>query len=106
MPAGEDAGPRARPRRTLPELAQRLVFLRVVDGAAERGAEVGVVARRVGDEVIAPVIDDPAVRVGEAVGDVGDEFAGARLVAVDRGVVVADRAPRRFDLRAVEDAVA
>ena len=51
---------------------------RVINMAAERRAEVGVVAGGVGDEVVAPVIEDAPVRIGEAVGDVASRTCSVR----------------------------
>ena len=79
---------------------------RVIQVAAERRTEVVRVARRVGDEVVAPIVEHAPVRVGKAVGDVALKFARARLVAVNAGVIVPHRSLGGLNLRAVEHAVA
>ena len=79
---------------------------RIIEASTEGRSVVGVVSGGIGDQVIAPVIEDSPVRVGEAVGDVGFEAASGWLEAEDRRVVVAKRTVRRFDLGAMENAVA
>ena len=105
MPAAQDGRAGAGPRRAVPELLHPGMRAGV-EVAAEGRTEVVGVAGRVGDQVIAPVIEDPAVRIGEAVGDVARELAGVRLVAVDRAVPVADRTVEGFHVGPVENAVA
>ena len=78
----------------------------IVDLAAERGSEVSVVAGGVGDDVVAPVVEGAAMRIGEAEGDVGIELSRERLVAIDGAVDVAHGTGDRLDLRTVENAVA
>ena len=72
--------------------------------AGERRAEVVVAVRRVGDEVLAPAIDDVSPGVGEAVGDEHAQLLGARLVAPDAGFLEPHRAVGRLDLRVEERA--
>ena len=79
---------------------------RVVDAAAESRAEIGAIARRIRDEIVAPAIERAAMRIGESVGHVGFEFARGRLEAIDRRVEVPDRTAGGFHLGAVKDAVA
>lgn len=93
------------PGGPIPELVHPGVLCGVVDVAAERRREVGVVAGGVRDEVVAPVVEHLAVRVGEAVGDVGLQAAGAWIEPEDAGVIVAERSPGGLDLGAVEDTV-
>ena len=80
----------------------RLLLVRVVDVAGERRAPVVVAVRGVGDEVLAPAVDDVAPGVGERIGDEDAQLLGARLVAEHAGVVDANRAVRRLDLRVEE----
>jgi len=74
--------------------------------AAEGGAEVVRIARGVGDDVIAPVVEHTAMRVGEAIRHIAVEAARARLVAIDRAVHIAHGSLQSFHIRAVEDAIA
>ena len=104
--AGDHARAGAWARRTVPELLHAGMLRRVVDASAEGRAEVGVVAGGIGHEVVAPPIEDAAMGIGEAVGDVGLELRGERLVTEDGGVVVADGTGGGLDLGAVEDTVA
>jgi hypothetical protein len=104
MAAAEDAGARAGPRGAVPKLLHAGVFAGV-EVAAHGGAIVVGVAGGVGDQVVAPVVEHPAVRIGEAIGRVAHEFSGFRFVAVDRAVDVADRAVEGFHAAAVEDSV-
>ena len=60
--------------------------LRVIDLAGKQGRVVRDGAGAVDHDVLAPAVKDVAVRVGEAVGHVGVELLGARLVAVDPAV--------------------
>ena len=106
MATAKHAGRRARTRGPVPELAHAGMLGRVIEAAAERCIEVIRVAGGVRDDAVAPAIEHLAVRIGEAVRDVGLELASARLEAVDRRVVVTQRTVRRLDLRAVKDAVA
>ncbi len=100
--AREDGGARAGPRRAIPELLHALVLLRVVDVPAEGRGEEVLVAGGIGDDVGAPVVEHPAVGVGEAVGDIALEALAHRLIAVDRAVGVAHRTGRGLDLGAHE----
>src|SRR2546422_142884 len=107
MLARQNAGAGTRTRWPVPKLFQTRMLLGVVDMAAERWTKVSVVPGRVGHQVVAPVIERAAVRIGEAVGDVALEFARARFEAVNRGIGVAHRrAPRRLHLRAMKYTVA
>ena len=87
------------------QLLHHPLLARVVDVAGERVAEVVVAVGGVGDEVLAPPVDEVSPRVGERVGDEHVELLGARLVAEDAGVLEADRAVRRLDLRVQEHAL-
>ena len=106
--AGEDGRARGRTRRAFPKLLVGAPRLRVrkVELGAQRGRKEVLVVRAVGDDVGAPVVEDFAVRIGEAIGDVALEPPGARLPAIDGAVHIAHRPPRGLDLRAVKDAVA
>src|SRR5687768_9234711 len=106
MPTGEDAGGGAGARRPVPEVVQPGMLRGIIEISANGRPEVSVVAGRVGDEVVAPIIKHAAVRVGEAEGNVGFEFAGARLETENGRVVVAHDAPGGLDLRAMKHAVA
>ena len=83
-----------------------LVFGGVINMTAETRTKIIVVARGIGDEVVAPVIEDAAMWIGEAVGDIGLEFSGARLKTINGAVVVSHRTEGGFDMGAVENAVA
>ncbi len=72
-PAGDDAGAGAGARGRSQNSLHPVVLRRVVDMPAEGRAEVGVVAGGVGDDVVAPVVEDPAVRIGKAIGGVALE---------------------------------
>ena len=102
--AAEDRGARAGARRTVPELLEPGVGAGV-EVAREARAEVVGVAGGVGDDVVAPVVEDAAVRVGEAVGHVAGQLVGLGFEAVDGAVGVAEHAIERLDLGAVEHAV-
>src|SRR5207248_889636 len=94
----ENRRSRARTTWPLPELFERFVFLWVVDMARECGAEVSVVAGGVGDQVIPPVVENPAVRIGKAVADVGFKFSRARLEAINRGVFIKLKTGRAVEI--------
>src|SRR6478736_5584384 len=80
------------------------MFVGVIDIAGEGGAVVIRAARGIGDEVLAPGIEDLAPGVGEAVGDEDVEFAGSRFIAKYAGVGAAFGTVRGFNLRMVEGA--
>ena len=80
------------------ELLEVGVLVRVIDVAGKGGAVVIRTAGGVGDEILAPGVEDLAPGVGEAVGDEDVELAGAGLVAKDARVGTAFGAPGRFDL--------
>src|SRR6266850_49823 len=64
MPAGENAGAGTGTRRPLPEFFQVVRVLgREFQIAAEGRAEVAVVAGRIGNDVVAPIIKHASVRV-------------------------------------------
>ena len=73
--------------------------------AGEQRGVVRVGAGAVVDEVLAPAVEDVAVGVGEAVGDVALDLAGAGFEPPDAGVVVAMHAVVALDLRLVERAL-
>ena len=106
MAAAQDSGAWARTRGPIPELVHVRVLLRIVDAPAERRTEIRIVAGRVGDEIVAPIIEHAPVRVREAIRNVGLELAGAQFETIDRGVVVANDTGRGLNLRAMENAVA
>ncbi len=103
--AAEDGRAGAWARRAVPELAHAGMSSGI-EVAAEGWAEVVRVAGSVRDDVVTPVIEDATVRVGEAVGNVAVEATGARFETVDCAVDVANGASERFDVGAVEHAVA
>ena len=106
MPAGKDARAGARTHWALPKLFHFRMLRRVVEVATEGRGEEVLVAGRVGDDVVAPVVEHAPVRIGETVGDVALEFIRARFVAVDATVNVAHRPRCGLDLRAMKNAVA
>src|SRR4051812_48760796 len=107
MAAGEDPRSRARTRRPVPELAQPVMLGRVIQIAAEGGTKVGIIAGGVGHKIVAPVIKDPPVRIGETVCNVTVQLAAAGLEPINRGIGVTHRrAPRSLNLRPVKYAVA
>src|SRR5262245_42181275 len=106
MAAGQNPGGWTRPRGPRPELFHARMFGGIIQVAAKGRAEEVLVAGGIGDNVVAPVVEDTPVRVGKTVGNVGLKFAGARLEAEDAAVVIAHRAIGRLDLGAMEDAVA
>src|SRR5947209_3283119 len=65
MAAGKNASAGTWTRWPFPELLHLGVFSRGFQVAAEGRAEVAVVARGVGDDVVAPIIKDTSVGVGE-----------------------------------------
>src|SRR6185436_19151946 len=77
-----------------------------VEMAAECRAKVVRIAGRVGDEIVAPIIENAPVRIREAVRHVPLEFRRARLETVDRAVHIAHGSVERLDIRAMENAVA
>ena len=81
------------------------MFRETVEVSAERRREEIFVARGVGNDVRSPIIEDASVWIGEIIGGVGFESCGARLKAVDGGVIVPNRPNGCFDLSAMEDAV-
>ena len=82
------------------------MFGRVVNVAAEGRAEVGVIAGGIGDEIIAPVVEDASVRVGKAIGGVALEFAGAGTNRQMQASSLRTGPCGGFDLGAMENAVA
>ena len=105
MLAGQDLGAGAGPRLLLVDLRRPVVPQRVVQVSGEQRGMVRLGARAIDDDVLAPAVEDVAVRVGEAEIHVHVELLRARLVAVDAGVGVAHRrAPGRLHLRVVERA--
>jgi len=106
MAAGEKGAARGGPGGPVPDGLHARMFSGMVDPAAEGGSEVGVVAGGVDDQVVAPAVEGPAVRVREPVGDVALELSGERFVAEDGAVDVAHRAFDALNLRAVKNAVA
>ena len=99
-----DAADRPRPHlagpRRLGRFHRRVVLLR-----RQRGPVVRLAAGAVEDDVVAPVIEDVAVRVGEVHRDVGLELERPRLEAEHAAVGLAHRRPpRRLDLGVMEDA--
>src|SRR5438046_8332414 len=97
MPAGNQAGAGAGPRGPLPKLVQLRVLRRVIEMAAEGRTEIAVVSGRIGNDVVAPIIENAAVRIGEAVGDITLELVRARLEPVNARVDVAHRTVGGFD---------
>src|ERR1043166_2917676 len=65
MPAGKNTRAGAGAHGPFPELLQVAVFGWIFQVAAERGAEIAVVPGRIGDDVVAPVIEDATVGIGE-----------------------------------------
>ena len=82
------------------------MLVRIIDATAEGRTKVVRIASGVGDEVVAPSIEHASVGIGEAIGHISLKAMGARLEAVDRTIVVAQRAVARLYLSAVEHAVA
>ena len=82
-----------------------MCLLRKIDVAGEQGRVIGIRAGAVDDDVLPPVVEDVAVRIGEAVGNIDVELLRPRLVAKHAGVGQPQRrAVGRFDLRVVERA--
>src|SRR5260370_42218680 len=106
MAAGQEAGAGARPGGTVPEFFDGGMLGRIINAAAESRTEVSVVAGCIGDQIVAPIIETPAMRIGKPVGGVGFKFAGARLVAIDGCVIITDWPGGSLHLRAMEDAIA
>ena len=73
--------------------------------AGDRGAEVVRAAGGVGDEVLAPAVEDVPPRIGEGVGNEDLELEALGLVAEDPGVDQAHRAVGGLDLAVVEGAL-
>ncbi len=105
MPAADHAGAGAGAAGASPELGHARVLLRIGEIATEGGGEEVLVAGGIGNDVVPPAVEDPAVWVGKAVADVLLELAGQRLKAEDATVVAADDSLPRFHLGAVENAV-
>ena len=106
MASGKKGGGRARARRAIPELLHAPVFLGFGQETAESGCEEALVAGRVGNDVIAPVIENATVRVCESIGDITLELTGKRFKTVDTTVGIANRTGRRLHLCAMENTVA
>ncbi len=105
MATAENRGAGAWAGRAVPELAHA-GMRSGIEVSAEGWAEVVRVAGCVRDDVVAPVVKNAAVRVGEAVGHVAVEATGARFEPIDCAVDVANRASERFNVGAVEHAIA
>src|SRR5258708_360279 len=106
MAAGENASAGAWALGPLPELLQIPVLGGIVDEPAEGRAEVAVVAGPFPNNVVAPIIEAPPVRVGEAVSEVALELVSARLETINADIHVAHRPGSGFDLGAVKHPVA
>lgn len=106
MAARKQARSGARTGWPVPELLHVGVLGRVVNVTAESRSEVRVIAGSIGDEIVAPVIEHAAMRIGEMISNIGFEFASARFEAINGSVVVADGAGGGLDLCAVKDAIA
>src|SRR5687767_7001769 len=98
MSTRENCAAGGRTRGAIPDGVHPRVFHWVVELPAEGGAEIRVIARRIRDQVIAPVIERPAMRVREAIGNVRLEFPGTRLEAENAAVKISHRTGNRFDL--------
>src|SRR5215831_4688416 len=96
--AGEDGRAGARTGRASPEFLHRFVFGWIIYVAAERRSEVTVVPRAIGDDVVAPIIENAAVRICKIVGDVGFKAAGDGFEAINRGIIVAYGSGGSLDL--------
>src|SRR5580693_83692 len=95
MPARENIRAGGGTRRAVPELFH-FRMRTAVEMPAERRGEIRSVTGGIGDDVVAPVIEHPPVRVGEAIGYVAVETCSAWLVAIYRAVLVADRTVERL----------
>ena len=103
--AAEDGRARAGTRGAVPHLVIAAAGASI-EVAREARSKVVSVTGGIGDDVVTPVVEHAAVRVGEAVGDVARELVGHRLEAVDGTVSVSNRSLiEGFDLGAVEHAV-
>ena len=101
--AAEELHPTAGARALLVHLRGAAMFHRVRQVAAEECRVVRVGTSTVDHDVVAPLVEHVAVRVGKAVGHIDFELHGARIVAVHTAVDVPLRwAVRRFNLAVVE----
>jgi hypothetical protein len=82
-----------------------LAFVQI-DPTADGRSEIGMVAGRVGDEVVAPAVKHAPMRIDPGEKRVHLKFAGARFKPVGRSVPVAQRAGHGFDLGAMKHPVA
>ena len=104
--AADELAAAGRPHARQRPLLHRLLLVRVVDVAGERRAAVVVAVRGVGDEVLAPAIDDVAPRVGERIRR--RTRSASRCAARSgrrRRTRARTRAVRRLDLRVEERAL-
>ena len=77
-----------------------------VEMAAEGRSKIIGVARGIRDEIVAPVIENSAVRIGEAVRHVATKLSCHRLIAKNGAVCVANWTIKRLNVGAVKNAVA
>src|SRR5438552_18459675 len=69
----------------------------------KEGAMIGIGSRAIDHDILAPLVEDVAMRVGEAEVDIGLELLRAGLITINAGVGIADGgAIWRFDLGVVE----
>jgi len=69
------------------------VLLGKIEMAGKEGSVVRLGAGGVHHDVFTPAVPRMAVRIGEAVGDIGLELLRARLIAIHGGIGVAERWP-------------
>src|SRR5439155_3065241 len=104
--AGENLDAGAGPRALPVHLGRLRMLVGMVEVAGDQGGIVGIGASAVVDDILAPAVENVAMRVGEAVGDVDIELLRPRLVAKNAGVDAAlGRVGRSFNLGVVEDAL-
>src|SRR5437660_986530 len=75
--------------------------------ATESRSEIGVVTGGISDQISAPVVENAAVGVGEAVGNVSFEFAAAGFKTINGRIYIAHWwPPGRLDLGPMENSIA
>src|SRR5437667_6357489 len=105
MSARENFGAGTGPGALLVNGLHPRMFARVIGVTRKCGREIGLRASAISHEILAPAIENMAVRIRESVGDVSIKLERARLEAVNARVRAPHRgSPRRLDLRLMKRA--
>ena len=105
LAAGKYLHAGAGARALVVEFGRALVSLWEIGFSRKAGPDVRLCTRAIHDKILAPAVENVAVRIGKIVCDVCFELMRARLISINGGVhVPRRRAVGRLDLRGMEDA--